>query len=244
MAAPYFMFSPLDRHVDAGLGAMGDSFGRAAETLSKSEGMGGDANRHLPRLFLYRHALELYLKSVIVLLHKGLKLPFGADPPDAVPQIPDGARWRPLHQTHGLGKLYRRFREILSQHAEAIHSQAKTDWCAVPPELDAWISTADAIDSGSTFFRYPTTREGGGDSSKSAWQPLAPESIPNRLANQADEEPLKAFILLGANDEVVESYSVEGSAQKLQAVEDALRQACEMLSGVHFGLRMEFHGGW
>lgn len=244
MTAPYYMFSPLSRHVDSGLGAMGDSFGRAAGAVAKADDIGGDANRHLPRLFLYRHAIELYLKSAIVLLHRGLSIPFGSAPCDTDPQIPDGAKWMPLHRTHSVAKLYARFREILAQHSDQIRVKCKTDWCAVPPELDDWIKAADSIDAGSTFFRYPTTREPGGDSAKSAWKPLDPASAADRLSKPPAERPLKAFLLLGGQDEVLEAYSEEGASAKLKAVEDAMQRAAEMLGGVHFGLRMELHGGW
>ena len=70
-----YMMMPLDRHYDHGFGATGDAFFEAAKTLEKEAKptLFLDA---LPKGFLLRHALELFLKSAIVVIHRRLKLPY------------------------------------------------------------------------------------------------------------------------------------------------------------------------
>ena len=64
---------PLALQTDLGLGATADSFYYAAQALDDNQdtkygfGIGGGK---LPILYLYRHSIELYLKSAITLIYK------------------------------------------------------------------------------------------------------------------------------------------------------------------------------
>ena len=66
-------FKPLTLQIDSGLGSTADSFYYAAQTLENNQeskygfGIGGGK---LPLLYLYRHSIELYLKSVITLIYR------------------------------------------------------------------------------------------------------------------------------------------------------------------------------
>ncbi|RXU06233.1 hypothetical protein B1F69_00065, partial [Pseudomonas syringae] len=71
-----YMMLPLDRHFDSGFGAVADSFRDAADALEDTPTL----NTHLPVSFLYRHAIELFLKSAIIILHRKLNIPYGAIP--------------------------------------------------------------------------------------------------------------------------------------------------------------------
>jgi hypothetical protein len=62
-------------------------------------------NSYLPLAYLYRHAVELCLKSVIIIIHRGLELPFGPHPASGMPMIQDDEEWVPMGSMHSLSKL-------------------------------------------------------------------------------------------------------------------------------------------
>ena len=95
MSAPYFTFMPLHRHFDGGFGAIGDAFKEAGDQLGKSPI--NDIHKHLPLAYLYRHAIEMYLKSMIVIIHK--KFDDSSQPPLVLYRH----KRRPFDTVHTLG---------------------------------------------------------------------------------------------------------------------------------------------
>jgi len=61
----HYLMAPLEEHYDSGFGAVGDAFHRAAKALEKENAGPRFAWNHLPQICLYRHAVELFLKSGI-----------------------------------------------------------------------------------------------------------------------------------------------------------------------------------
>ena len=94
----FYMMLPLDRHFDSGFGAVADSFKDAADTLDSTRENTPTLNDHLPISYLYRHAIELYLKSAIIIFHRKLNIPYGDTPASGEPKILDGAKWKPMYQ--------------------------------------------------------------------------------------------------------------------------------------------------
>jgi hypothetical protein len=75
-----YLLTPLHTHVDFGFGRTGDAFKAAADKLeAESSARSGVMHAHLPINYLRRHAVELYLKSIIVIVHTKLDLPYGED---------------------------------------------------------------------------------------------------------------------------------------------------------------------
>lgn len=63
-----------------GFGAIGEAFKDGADDLVASEAKPKRSLAHLPTNFLYRQSVELYLTSMIVVIHRRLRLPFGHTP--------------------------------------------------------------------------------------------------------------------------------------------------------------------
>ena len=83
----YYILTPLHTHIDFGFGATGDAFKEAADKLEASlSERRGVFNEHLPINYLRRHAVELFLKSAIVIIHRRLNLPYGEEPPTGEPR--------------------------------------------------------------------------------------------------------------------------------------------------------------
>jgi len=235
----YYMFMPLDKHIDGGFGVTAEAFKEAAEKLAEGEQEDIFTHSHLPINFLYRHAVELYLKSVIIVIHRSLGLSYGGKPADLEPHVLREGKWLPIYRVHSVGTLYAYFKSLVMDNKEAIDKVAQTDWSAVPPELDEAIAVIDKADSGSTYFRYPITQDPSADQEKSSWKDVPHTEVFRSMKPGA--KPVKAFLVLDEDDQIVNSYQYDH--EPLRHLREALRKATELLSGAHTGLRMELAGG-
>ena len=232
---------PLDQHFDLGFGAVANSFKNAGDLVFAP---GADAiflNHHLPASFLYRHAIELYLKSAIVIFHRKFKLPFGASPFDGEPQVEIGGRWKQMRNMHALGELYPYFRRLFDDHASYLEANTNTDW-SFSPELDKWVAEIEAMDSSSTFFRYPVTKHRDSDKAKSVMKEDTPLGVVERMAKGKKRETgVKALFLLDEDDGVTQAFHHDN--ESAQAILDTLRRTSELLYGCHAAMRGELTGG-
>ena len=89
-----YMLLPLDQHYDSGFGAVADSFKDAADSLNDPTKPSAFSS-HLPVSFLCRHAIELYLKSAIITLHRKFSIPYGEPPSSNKPSVMVGQRRKP-----------------------------------------------------------------------------------------------------------------------------------------------------
>jgi hypothetical protein len=63
-----YLFLPLSQHCDDGLGATAEAFEDSAKLLINNAAEISHCHYKIPVCYLYRHAIELYLKSVTVIL--------------------------------------------------------------------------------------------------------------------------------------------------------------------------------
>jgi hypothetical protein len=233
----HYMFMPLNRHIDNGFGATGDAFYEAAEKLLNSET--NFLNSNLPINFLFRHAIELYLKSLIIVIHRRFEIPFGDKPSNDTPSINIGNNWTPIYKVHSVNDLYIYFKKLIYDKKSQINSIAKTDWSAIPPEFDGWIELIENNDPMSTFYRYPVTRNQKGDYEKSSWKEISPDKLTTSL-NSA-EKPTKSYVLVDDNYNVVNAYQYDNAA--MGKLHDALKKTADLLAGAHCGMRVELADG-
>src|SRR5690606_28344874 len=97
----HYLFMPLDQHFDKGFGATGQAFKLAGDLVLQGP-PSQVINVQLPACFLYRHAIELFLKSMIVTLHRGLKIPYGENDSDGPASVLSNGAWKPIHQVHSV----------------------------------------------------------------------------------------------------------------------------------------------
>lgn len=235
MTAPYYLLAPFERHFDGGFGATADAFEQAAKALD-GQGDGSISNPHLPLQFLYRHAIELYFKSIIIVLSKRLSIMT----PGMLPLINTRDGQKPMYRVHNIGDLYRHFESLLSGNWEALRTMCETDWMKMPPELAGWISIIEGCDPKSTLHRYPSAPQSGVEQDKALFQAVSLEEIKARV--QAETPSGVGLFLLDDGNEVVEAFMTQGAP--LQELGVALKGAARLLSGAHMGIRMEFAGGW
>jgi len=234
-----YLLTPLGQHFDLGFGSVANSFKHAADSVLSSQSESPSLNAHLPASFLYRHSIELFLKSGIIIFHRKFKIPFDQEPSDSEPKVMVGQKWKPMYSVHGLQDLYSYFRSLVSRHAEYLAEHTRTNW-EFPPELDSWISEIEATDSTSTFFRYPVTKHKAQDANKSVHRESAVDRVLSQL--EKGDKPVKAFLVLGEGDEIVKTFTFNDELAK--AMTDVLRDTANIFYGCHAAMRGELTSGW
>ena len=232
---PNYQFKPLTHQFDDGFGIIADAFNEAALRLERFSEQERFINSSLPIAYLYRHAIELYLKSIVIVLHRNLQIPFGPDPAIGAPLIQIDEKWIPINRVHNVAALHRHFEDIMAKHVNQLQTTTSTDWNSILTELADWLTAIENFDRQSTFFRYP----GMGDALKGDFKESSIADIWSRMG--PDDPPSKAFIEFSANDEVVGAFRMEIS--QLEPIKEILRKAATELSAIHFACRCELAGG-
>lgn len=233
-----YLFSPLDQHFDLGFGGIANSFKYAADAVLAPESNSPDLNPHLPANFLYRHAIELYLKSGIIIFHRKLKLPYGDFAHDGEPHVPVGLRWKPMYSIHRLSVLHQYFRQLFVSNADYLATNTVVNW-DLPPELESNIALIDATDATSTFFRYPVTKHQEQDKNKSIIRADSFENIVNRMG--AGQPPQKMLLTVNDAQEVVQAFHFDDSL--IKKTTEVLKATAEILYGCHAAMRGTITGG-
>jgi hypothetical protein len=236
-----WMMMPLEEHYDDGFGAVGDAFRRAAETLNKNNSDGPMLWSHLPEIYLLRHAVELFLKSGIIIMHRKLRLPYDSEPhSSATPMLMTfSGKWRSLFRTHDIPDLYGYWKKLIVEHRQRLEAFGKHGPdMSVPIELDGWIDTLGKADPNSDYFRYPVSKNTQADSEKSAFREVAPEAL--FPENRNENEYVRALVIENSKGEFVQAFKLDNETQK--DIAEAAKNAAEMFSNFHAMMRVELTG--
>lgn len=228
MSAPYFTFMPLHRHFDGGFGAIGDAFKEAGDQLGRTPT--NDTHKHLPVAYLYRHAIEMYLKSMIVIIHKKF------DDSSQSPLVLYRRKRRPFDTVHTLAGLWDCLNGLLDQHRVAI----KATSFALCDELDtceSWLRRIDNDDPGGTLLKYATSGNQVADRHKESFKPI--NEIFDEKTDSA-ENFVKALVLEHSSGSV-EAYMLDYSP--IQELRETVLKCADFLSAVHFAMRCDLTDG-
>jgi hypothetical protein len=232
------MFMPLSKHPDEGFGAVGRSFKEAADQLREHccEGGAQWMNGHLPINYLYRHAIELQLKSAIIIAHRKLRLVDNTGAYDPIPKLIVGKTVKQLYNVHGIQALFSEMMRIFVTHRDLIAKFSKTEWWNIPKELEDWVAIIEKADPGSTVFRYPISNTSAVDIQKSSFKKAETTEL---LAKMNSDGPKQfAFMVVNDNNEIVESFALDD--KPLPELREALLKAVDFLHGVQLGVLVEF----
>jgi hypothetical protein len=240
-----YLLTPLHTHFDSGFGATGNGFKDAADHLDQDDEAkkGNLFNASLPINCLYRHAIELFLKSAIVIFHRRFKLHYGAVPAHGEPMVLVGAEWKTFNRVHSIDLLWTYVRKLFADHAEWLAKNTKCNW-VMTDEWDEAVKNIENGDPRSTFFRYPTTKDLEADATKSAMREL-PEGGLIELARQSssDEKKVFAMVVQDEDRQFVRGYYYCNDEEGAK-----LSRALKLLAGscydLHTALRWELCGGW
>ncbi len=234
-----YMMAPLDSHYDRGLGATGEAFMRAAMVVRDH-----DKNslflESLPQGFLLRHAIELFLKSGIVIIHRKLKLPFNDQSPTSDPMVHIGNEWKPFNRVHSIADLYAYWKELVAAHEQELIAVSKNrPDMSLAPELDGWITLIEQTDPDGTYYRYPAIRDPNEDKDKSPFKEKTQETL---FPKKPSDKKVFALVVENEDREFLKAYSFDDEAGK--ATLDALLFVGDYLFNFHAMTRFEFTDGW
>jgi len=233
-----FLLSPLDDQFDLGFGVLGHSFQSAAEELDSRKEPVADFHRHLPISFLYRHAIELFLKSAVIIFHRKFRIPYGSLPCDSKPHILVCEKWTDMYNVHSVADLYGYVVALFHARKSALDTCTKTDW-TIPADVPTWVNIIEGYDRKGTFFRYPVTTDSRKDAAKSGMKQSSVEDFVSWVSS-ADTKPDITLLL---QDDVGNPTRAFTPDEEFQFV-DVLRKATSFFASMHVGLRMELCGGW
>jgi hypothetical protein len=239
-----YLLAPLHLHRDLGFGATGNAFKDAADHLDGSP----DFKRReifgaqLATNYLYRHAVELYLKSAIVIFHRRFQLPFGEFAFDSEPRVRVGDTWIPFRQVHGIDLLWTYVRELFETHRDWLVANTKCAW-DIDADTDAWVQVVHQGDPRSTFFRYPSLDRLESDAVKSPMKEVTEDDFVGMARSSADRDKAVFAMLVENQDrEFVRAYVHDEDADA--AFRAALRSLAEFCYSLHAAMRFELCDGW
>jgi hypothetical protein len=239
-----YMMAPLNAHYDSGFGATAESFHRAAIKLR-------DTDKHdilfvnLPVGYLLRHAIELFLKSSILIVHRKLRIPLSNDPADIFPLIPTAnGKTKPMHQVHQVAPLFQYWKMTLLNNADALQKRCTLQLdLNIPKELDTAIDFIESTDPKSTRYRYPSKSDPAEDEAKSPFKEVSMAQLFPQQTNLT--EPQKrtiALVVENQDREFITAYRLDEDTEK-EALE-ALSVAADILSDFHAMMRIAVTDGW
>ncbi len=234
-----YEFRPIGQHYDRGLGAIAEAFKESGDRLMAPIQDKKYFYSNLPVCYLYRHAVELFLKSIIFILHRRLSISWEMGSDEMCPAIRIAGRVARLEHTHSITLLYKYMREIINARREELAAIGPSDWNSFPSEMDSWIQIIEAADAKGTFFRYPSFQKQETDLRKSEFREM---SATDAFAQATAEGRFaKVFIEENTKDSTVRIYAFTGD--ELEEVRAALSSTAEFLSLAHFAARMELSNG-
>src|SRR5699024_1738932 len=126
-----YLLTDPETHIDFGFGVLASDFYQTADFLwinNENKLTKGT----LPNLYLYRHSIELYLKSLIIIIHKKVELNYNGgkapfDTKEAYVKYIDGntdVKWKKLSNTHVISTLYKCLDELIIEEEVELRRKA------------------------------------------------------------------------------------------------------------------------
>jgi len=243
-----YSLTGIDTHLDFGFGITAESYYDSAEFLfDNKEQIKTLQQVEMPMTFLYRHSIELFLKSLIVIFHKRLKLPYDTEPFDSNnPKILTGGKWKDLYTCHWIDELYSYWlNELLLKHkAELERIAPKGEW-QEETIISNFFPLIAGYDRDSSFFRYPITKNSTLDPKKYPMQRIDLERLQEIFTNsstQKSEKGAGVFMLLENDEgEIVDGF--EKSSNVLDNVIQALKKVSHYFYCIHIMTRVTLCNG-
>lgn len=244
-----YSLTSIDTHLDFGFGITGESYFHSAEHLfNNKNNIQTFQLVEMPINFLYRHSIELFLKSLIIIFHKRLNLPYGIEPFNSVkPKILIKGKWQELYKCHWIDELYNYWlNELLLKHKSELDIIAPDgDWIE-EPSITSFFPLISEYDRDSSFFRYPVSKNTILDSTKFSIQQMNFKKLQNIFTNNPDtrkeKKGARVYLLLqNDNDEIVDGF--EKAENVLDNVTEALKKVSHYFLCIHIMTRVTLCNG-
>lgn len=244
-----YWLTSLEDHLDFGFGITAETYYAAAEYMNK----GKDEIQaiqlvEMPINFLYRHSIELALKSLIIIFHKKLSIPYGNDSCESKkPKILSQGQWRPLYSCHWIDELYRYWKdELLLKNIEKLESLANKGEWKESEDITKAIPIIAKYDKQSSFFRYPVTENPNLDLEKFTMKEVDVKTLfkmlESRESTEEKGEGAKIILVIkNENDEIVKAY--EKQKELLTELSESLKKVAHYFYCIHIMTRTTLCNG-
>ncbi|TDW52723.1 hypothetical protein EV144_1011415 [Flavobacterium sp. 270] len=245
-----YLLTGIELHPDLGFGVTADSYYHSAEHLMNNHFEHYDLTQQaeMPQNFLFRHAIELYLKSLIIIFHRELKIDYGSvafdsDEPEA---FVDG-KWRKLYSSHFIDKLYDYWlNSLLLPNIQKLTDLApKGDWQEYK-KIATLFRIISKYDQDSSYFRYPITKNSALDIEKNTMQKFNEKENIEGIIKEIEEKKVEkksnvTMIVFDDQDNIIEAFHKVDNV--LPEVRDALFEVASYFHGIHIMTRVSLCEG-
>lgn len=247
-----YYFTEISTHLDKGFGVTAEAFKQAADALATSEFQHSVIPQsRVPIHYLYRHAIELYLKSMIIIFHTKLDIPERGKQNGYVNiYLPQSARkqgqknvYRSINITHSIRILFSYWKNVMISYRNRLNELAPDgDW-RINPKMFADVRIISSYDDAGDYFRYPVSNfPSDVESEKYSMKRLSVAELFTKVKTDPNEQKQMIMLVLNDKDEVVDAFHHD--PQYLNDVEHSLRELSESLSGYHVMTRCTLCGGY
>jgi hypothetical protein len=245
-----YLMTGIELQLDKGFGVTADAYYQSAQHLSQNhfEHYESTQQAEMPQNFLFRHAIELYLKSLIIIFHKKLKLdygsvPFNSEEPEA---FVDG-KWRKLYNMHYIDKLYYYWlNSLLLPNVAKLNELAPNgDWVEVK-EMTSFFPVIAKYDQDSSYFRYPITKNAFLDSDKYTMKRFNASNLNGFITEIQQETPVFergsiTMLMIDDGDNITDAF--RRSSDVLPELRNALQKVAFYFYCIHIMARVTLCDG-
>ncbi|SHF83202.1 hypothetical protein SAMN05443549_101503 [Flavobacterium fluvii] len=245
-----YILTGIELHPDLGFGITADSYYKSAEHLMTNHFEHYDATQQaeMPQNFLFRHCIELYLKSLIIIFHKKLEINYGSvDFNSDDPEVFIDGKWRKLYSSHFIDKLYEYWlNNLLLPNIQKLNELApKGDWQEYKIITNLF-KTISKYDQDSSYFRYPITKNSALDIEKNTMQKFkATDNLEGLIKEIQEKKGSKkgglTMLVFDDEDNITEAFHKAESV--LPEVRDALNEVASYFHGIHIMTRLTLCSG-
>jgi hypothetical protein len=246
----HYLMTGIELHPDKGFGITADSYYASAEHLMTNHFEHYDSTQQaeMPQNFLFRHSIELYLKSLIIIFHRKLKINYGTVPFDSEePEVSSDGQWRKLYNSHFIDNLYNYWlNDLLLPNIDTLNKIAsKGDWQETKTITELFPIICK-YDKDSSYFRYPITKNSLLDNEKYTIQKFKAKSLDGivegiKEQKTTDNKGTVTMLLLDDNDNIVEAF--KHTKNIFADVRDALKEVAFYFNCIHTMTRVTLCGG-
>lgn len=245
------MITGLNDHLDYGFGVTAETYYNSAKYLDDNkDSIQASQVVEMPINFLYRHSIELALKSLIIIFHKRFDIKYDNDLSDSCkPKIFTGGQWKLLYRCHWIDELYKYWKDyLLIPYQETLKQiSQRGDWRECE-DVSKAIPIISKYDRNSSFFRYPVTENADFDLEKFTMQSVDIKKLHEILQEKDSEEISNSkkageFIMALKNeqDEIFKAYVLQEDL--LTELSDSLRRVAYHFYCTHVKTRIELCQG-
>ncbi|KIL38671.1 hypothetical protein SD70_24785 [Gordoniibacillus kamchatkensis] len=237
-----YMLSSIDTHADKGFGVTAESFKKAADHLSNSDFKEGMlVQGEMPVLYLYRHSIELFLKSLIMHIHEEVSIPYMNVTASGNHQFMVNDKGTPLYieNCHSLKLLFEYLCKLIKENEDRLKMQAPNASWLITGRIRGYMKSIYELDDKSDYFRYPISRDQSKDKAKYTMKRIKDKDL-RRVTNNVEGKVILAT--KNRNGDIQNIYMRDENI--LKEITTALTETAEYFSGFHIMTRMELCNGW